>query len=196
MSTERIQRQFHESAELQLTALDALGAPIAAAIDAMFAALANGGRILACGDGVSAADAQRFAAALVGRFERERPGLPALALAGDGPMLAAGGPAQRDEVFARQVRAQGHGDDNILLAVCVDGEAPSIVAAIEAAHEREMIVVALTGAGGGRVGRTLVDTDIHICMPVQRHARIHELHLLTIHCLCDGIDAMLLGEED
>lgn len=195
MSIERIQRQFRESAELQLTALEALGTPIAAAVDAMFAALANGGRILACGDGASAADAQRFAAALVGRFERERPGLPAIALGGEGPMMTAGGLGQGDEVFARQVRALGQGDD-ILLAACADGEAPSIVAAVQAAHEREMIVVALTGAGGGSVSQALVDTDIHICAPAQRHARIHELHLLTIHCLCDGIDAMLLGEED
>jgi D-sedoheptulose 7-phosphate isomerase len=195
MSIERIQRQFRESAELQLTALDALGVPIAAAIDAMFATLANGGKILTCGDGVCASDAQRFAAALVGRFERERPGLPALALANDDSMRALGGTQAHDEVFARQVRSLGHGDD-ILLAISVHDEAPALVAAIDAAHEREMIVVALTGAGGGPLSQSLTDTDIHICVPAQRHARVHELQLLTIHCLCDGIDAMLLGEED
>ncbi|WP_323073093.1 SIS domain-containing protein [Mycetohabitans endofungorum] len=195
MSIERIQRQFRESAELQLTALDALGVPIAAAIDAMFATLANGGKILACGDGACASDAQRFAAALVGRFERERPGLPALALANDDSMRALGGTQAHDEVFARQVRSLGHGDD-ILLAIGVHDEAPALVAAIDAAHEREMIVVALTGAGGGPLTQSLTDIDIHICVPAQRHARVHELQLLTIHCLCDGIDAMLLGEED
>lgn len=195
MSIERIQRQFRESAELQLTALEALGAPIAAALDAMFMVLANGGRILTCGDGVSAIEAQRFAAALVGRFERERPGLPALALDTSGPMLVAGGPALCDEVFARQVRAQGHSDD-ILFAISVDGNAPSIIAAIEAAHEREMIVIALSGTDGGCLSQTLIETDIHIPVPAQRHARIYELHLLTIHCLCDGIDAMLLGDEN
>lgn len=195
MSIERVQRQFRESAELQLIALDALGAPIAAAIDAMFATLANGGRILACGDGACASDAQRFATALVGRFERERPGLPALALANDDAMRACGGAQLRDDVFARQVRALGHGDD-ILLAISAHGDALTLIAAIEAAHEREMIVIALTGADGGQVSQSLADTDIHICVPAQRRARIHELQLLTIHCLCDGIDAMLLGEED
>ncbi|KAG0184572.1 hypothetical protein DFQ28_010894 [Apophysomyces sp. BC1034] len=159
----------------------------------MFAAFENGGRILACGD--SAGDAQRFAAALVGYFERERPGLPAIALANDGSMRAGGGVQARDDVFARQVRALGHGDD-ILLVISAHDATPALVAAVGAAHEREMIVVALTGAGGGQLSQSLVDTDIHICVPAQRHARVHELQLLTIHCLCDGIDAMLLGEED
>jgi D-sedoheptulose 7-phosphate isomerase len=195
MSIDRIQRQFRESAELQLTALDALGAPIAAAVDAMFATLANGGRILACGEGACASDAQRFAAALVGRFERERPGLPALALANDDAMRACGGVQTRDEVFARQVRSLGHSDD-ILLAIGSDDAAPALLAAIDAAHEREMIVVVLSGAAGGPLSQSLVDTDIHISVPAQRLARVHELQLLTIHCLCDGIDALLLGEED
>ncbi|MEJ2769680.1 SIS domain-containing protein [Mycetohabitans sp. B46] len=195
MSIERIQRQFRESAELQLTALDALGVPIAAAIDAMFATLANGGKILACGDGACMLDAQRFAAALVGRFERDRPGLPALALANDDLMRASGGTQAYDEVFARQLRSLGHSDD-ILLAIAGHDDAPALVAAVDAAHEREMIVVALTGAGGGSLSQALLDTDIHIFVPAQRQARVHELQLLTIHCLCDGIDAMLLGEED
>lgn len=141
MSIERIQRQFRESAELQLTALDALGVPIAAAIDAMFATLANGGKILACGDGACMLDAQRFAAALVGRFERDRPGLPALALANDDLMRASGGTQAYDEVFARQLRSLGHSDD-ILLAIAGHDDAPALVAAVDAAHEREMIVVA------------------------------------------------------
>jgi D-sedoheptulose 7-phosphate isomerase len=195
MLIERIRRQFQESAELQSAAFDALGTPIAAAIDAMFAALANGGRIFACGNGSSASDAQRFASALIGRFERERPGLPALALSAS-PM-ASGAANDPDQLFAQQVRALGHAGD-VLLAIVPEGPAPNVLAAIDEAHAREMVVVALTGdgaAGGAVIAQALSDMDIQIGVPAQRVARIHELHLLTIHCLCDGIDAMLLGDD-
>jgi D-sedoheptulose 7-phosphate isomerase len=196
MSVERIQQHFRDSAEATLTALEALSAPIAAAIDTMFTALANGNRILVCGNGASAADAQRFAAGLIDRFERERPGLPAIALTTDSSVLTAIGSSDEtfDQIFAKQVRALGQPGD-VLLAISANGGAANVVAAIDDAHEREMIVIALTGNGGARVAETLFDTDIHLCVPSERTARIHEVHLLTIHSLCDGIDAMLLGED-
>jgi D-sedoheptulose 7-phosphate isomerase len=199
MSVERIQQHFRDSAALQLEALDVLSMPIAAAVDTMFGALANGNKILACGNGASATDAQRFAAQLTARFERERPGLPAIALTADCAVLTAlaeDGPYE--DVYARQVRALGHAGD-VLLAVTATGDSANVLAAIAEAHEREMVVIALTGngggKGGGKIGAALGDTDIPICVPSERPARIHELHLLTIHCLCDGIDAMLLGED-
>ncbi|MDR3099963.1 MAG: phosphoheptose isomerase [Paraburkholderia sp.] len=195
MSVERIQQHFRDSAALKLAAMEALAVPIAAAVDTMFAALANSNKILACGNGGSAADAQHFAAELIGRFERERPGLPALALTTDASVLTAlANDYAYDQVFARQVRALGQPGD-VLLAITTSGNSANVLAAIEEAHEREMIVIALTGKGGGTVNDALADTDIHLCVPSERTARIQEVHLLTIHCLCDGIDAMLLGDD-
>jgi D-sedoheptulose 7-phosphate isomerase len=195
MSVERIQQHFRDSAAVKLAAVETLALPIAAAIDTMFGALANGSRILACGNGGSAADAQHFAAELIGRFERERPGLPAVALTTDASVLTAlANDYAYDEIFARQIRALGQPGD-VLLAITTSGNSANVLAAIEAAHEREMVVVALTGNGGGNANGVLTDLDIHICVPSERTARIQEVHLLTVHCLCDGIDAMLLGEE-
>ncbi|KXU89931.1 MULTISPECIES: phosphoheptose isomerase [Paraburkholderia] len=195
MSVERIQQHFRDSAAVKLEALETLSMPIAAAIDTMFAALANGNRILACGNGGSAADAQHFAAELIGRFERERPGLPAIALSTDTSVLTAiANDYSFEQIYAKQVWALGQPGD-VLLAITTSGNSANVLAAIEAAHEREMIVVALTGKGGGRAQEVLSDTDIHVCVPSDRTARIQEVHLLTIHCLCDGIDAMLLGED-
>lgn len=194
MSVERIQQHFRESAAVKLEALEALSMPIAAAVDTMFAALANGNKIIACGHGGSAVGAQHFAAGLIGRFERERPGLPALALSGDAPAFCGTDDDSFDQVFAKQVRALGQPGD-VLLAISASGNAAPVLAAIHDAHEREMVVVALTGDGGGRVHDVLTDTDIPVCVPSTRTARIHEVHLLTIHCLCDGIDAMLLGDD-
>jgi D-sedoheptulose 7-phosphate isomerase len=195
MSVERIQQQFRDSAALTQEALDALAVPIAAAVDTLFGALANGSKILVCGNGGSAADAQRFAAHLIGCFERERPGLPAIALTTDTSILTAiGNDYAFEQIFSNQVRALGHTGD-VLLAISASGNSVNVLAAIQEAHEREMIVIALTGAGGGAMTDVLADTDIHICVPSERTARIQEVHLLTIHCLCDGIDAMLLGED-
>ena len=195
MSVERIQQHFRESAALKLEALDALSMPIAAAIDTMFSALANGNRIFACGNGAGAADAQRFAAQLTAGFERERPSLPAIALTADSTVLTAlGAGGAFDSVYAKQLRALGHAGD-VLLVVASQGAEANLLEVIAEAHEREMFVIALTGNGGGNVGAALAETDIQICVPSQRAARIHEVHLLAIHCLCDGIDAMLLGED-
>ncbi|UXU88064.1 SIS domain-containing protein [Burkholderia sp. S-53] len=193
MSVERIQQQFRDSAALHAEAADALSLPIAAAVDAMFAALANGNKIVACGDGPSAAAAHYLAVSLVGGFERERPGLPAIALATDASQAGLAG-AAAEQLFAQQVRVLGQTGD-ILLLLDPTGASPRVLAAIDEAHEREMTVVALTGGNGHTVAAALSDTDIPISVPAVRAARIHEVHLLTIHCLCDGIDAMLLGED-
>jgi D-sedoheptulose 7-phosphate isomerase len=195
MSVERIQQHFRDSAAVKLEALETLAVPIAAAVDALFGAVANGSKILVCGNGGSAADAQHFAAGLIGRFERERPGLPAIALTTDSSILTAiGNDYAFEEIFSKQVRALGQAGD-VLLAISTSGNSVNVLAAIQEAHEREMIVIALTGKGGGVIAEVLAETDIHLCVPSERTARIQEVHLLTIHCLCDGIDAMLLGDE-
>ncbi|KMQ80048.1 Phosphoheptose isomerase [Candidatus Burkholderia pumila] len=195
MSVERIQQQFRDSASLTLEALNALAVPIAAAIDTLFGAFANGSKILVCGNGGSVADAQRFASHLIGCFERERPGLPAIALTTDMSILTSiGNDYAFEQIFSNQVRALGQAGD-VLLAISASDNSVNVLAAIQEAHKREMIVIALTGQGGGAVTDVLADTDIHICAPAERTARAQEVHLLTIHCLCDGIDAMLLGED-
>ena len=192
----RISQHFGDSAQTKLDAVELLAAPIAQAAEMMVASLVSNGRILACGNGGSAADAQHFAAELVGRFEMERQGLAAIALTTDTSIMTAvandyGYPA----VFERQVRALGQSND-VLLAISTSGHSPSIIEAIRAAHDNEMSVVALTGKGGGKVGEILRDTDVHICVPAERTARIQEVHLLTVHCLCDAIDCMLLGVDE
>ncbi|PCE30875.1 SIS domain-containing protein [Burkholderia ubonensis] len=194
MSVERIQQHFRDSAALHVEAGDALSLPIAAAVDAMFAALANGNKIVACGDGPSAAAAHYLAVSLVGGFERERPGLPAIALATDVSHAGLTGALAPDQLFAQQVRVLGQTGD-ILLVLDPTGASPRVLAAVGEAHEREMTVVALTGGSSLALAAALSDTDILISVPAERAARIHEIHLLTIHCLCDGIDAMLLGED-
>lgn len=192
----RIGQHFEDSARTKLEALELLAAPIAGAIETMVGALVNNGRILACGNGGSAGDAQHFAAELVGRFEAERQGLAAIALTTDSSILTAvGNDYSFDLVFARQVQALGQPGD-VLLAISTSGNSGNVIEAIRAAHEHDMRVVALTGRNGGRIGEMLKDDDIHICVPAQRTARIQETHLLTIHCLCDGIDCLLLGVEE
>ena len=192
----RIGQQFADSAQTKLDASEMLAAPIAEAAEAMVGSLLGNGKILACGNGGSAADAQHFAAELVGRFEMERQGLAAIALTTDSSiMTAVANDYGYNTVFERQVRALGHPGD-VLLAISTSGNSPSILEAIAAAHDNEMRVVALTGKGGGQISKLLRDTDIHICVPSDRTARIQEVHLLTIHCLCDGIDCLLLGAEE
>jgi D-sedoheptulose 7-phosphate isomerase len=195
MNTQRILSHFHESAELKIHAAPILAAPIEAAIELMFQALSNGNKILACGNGGSAADCQHFAAELVGRFERERLPLPGLALTTDTSILTAvGNDYNYTQIFAKQVQAFGQAGD-ILLALSTSGNSANVIAAIDAALERDMRVVALTGKGGGAIGKALTDADVHICVPHDRTARIQEVHLLVIHCLCDGIDVALFGGD-
>ena len=192
----RISQHFTDSAQTKIDAIEMLAAPLAGATELMVATLVNNGKILACGNGGSAADAQHFAAELVGRFEMERQGLAAIALTTDTSiMTAVANDYGYEAVFEKQVRALGQPGD-VLLAISTSGNSESVVAAIHAAHDNDVHVVALTGKGGGEIGGLLRDTDIHICVPNERTARIQEVHLLTIHCLCDSIDCLLLGVEE
>ncbi|MCB1888432.1 MAG: phosphoheptose isomerase [Rhodocyclaceae bacterium] len=192
----RIARQFNDSAETKRSAGELMATVIADAVGLMTNSLMNNGKILACGNGGSAADAQHFAAELVNRFEMERPPLAAIALTTDSSTLTSIANDYRfEEVFSKQVRALAHAGD-VLLAISTSGNSPNVIEAIHAAHEREAHVVALTGRGGGAIGEMLRDGDVHLCVPADRTARIQEVHLLTLHCLCDGIDCLLLGVEE
>lgn len=192
----RVTHEFDESVAAKQAATEDLAGPIAEGIEMMVNCLTNGGKVLACGNGGSAADCQHFAAELVGRFERERPGLAAIALTTDTSALTAiANDYSYEEVFSKQVAAIGQPGD-ILLAISTSGNSGNVLMAMEAARQREMTIIALTGKGGGRMGEMLGEGDVHICVPHKRTARIQEIHLLSIHCLCDGIDAILLGDED
>ncbi|HTL25454.1 MAG TPA: phosphoheptose isomerase [Burkholderiales bacterium] len=191
----RIAAHFSESASLKLEASKALAGPIARSVEMMTAALAAGGKILACGNGGSAADAQHFAAELVNRFEAERPPLAAVALTTDTSTLTSiANDYDYLQVFEKQLRAIGRRGD-VLLAISTSGNSPNVLAAIGAAHELGIGVVALTGRGGGKIGAALAPADAHICVPHPRTARVQEVHLLAIHCICDGIDFQLFGAK-
>ncbi len=195
MNIQRIISHFHESAELKIHAATVLAQPIAHAVELMFSALSNGNKILACGNGGSAADCQHFAAELVGRFERERFPLPAMALTTDTSiMTAVGNDYSYKEIFSKQVQAFGQAGD-ILLAISTSGNSANVLAAVEAALEREMRIVLLTGKDGGALAKMLTDADVNICVPHTRTARIQEVHLVTIHAICDGIDVALFGGD-
>ena len=191
----RISENFSESAHLKLQAMDALARPIASAAERMVQCLKNDGKIMSCGNGGSAADSQHFAAELVNRFEKERPALAGLALTTDTSTLTSiANDYDYDQVFSKQVRALGDAGD-LLLAISTSGNSRNVIAAIRAAHECRVSVVALTGRNGGKMAEVLRPDDIHICVPAQSTARIQEVHLLTLHCLCDAIDCLLLGVE-
>jgi D-sedoheptulose 7-phosphate isomerase len=195
MIRQRTLHHFQESAQLKTEAAAVLAGPIEAAVELMFTALSNGNKIMACGNGGSAADSQHFAAELVGRFERERLPLPAMALTTDSSiMTAVGNDYSFKEIFSKQVQAFGQNGD-VLLAFSTSGNSENVLAAIDVALERDMRVVAMTGKGGGKIGKILTEADVHICVPHERTARIQEVHLLAIHCICDGIDVALFGED-
>ncbi|GBG03825.1 phosphoheptose isomerase [Azospira sp. I13] len=192
----RISHHFQDSAQTKLDAVELLAAPIAQAVETMVGCLVNDGKILACGNGGSAADAQHFAAELVGRFEAERQELAAIALTTDSSILTAiANDYAYNVIFAKQVRALGRSGD-VLLAISTSGNSGNVIEAIQAAHDADMRVVALTGKGGGKIGEMLREGDVHLCVPAERTARIQEVHLLSIHCICDGIDCLLLGVEE
>jgi D-sedoheptulose 7-phosphate isomerase len=192
--TDRINKHFDDSAQTKLQAKAALAQPIADASRALVECLMSDGKILVCGNGGSAADAQHFAAELVNRFEIERPGLPAIALTTDSSVITSiANDYDFKLIFSKQVRALGMAGD-MLLAISTSGNSANVVEAILAAHERDMRVIALTGRGGGITGDVLGPGDLHICVESQSTARTQEVHLLVLHCLCDAIDHLLLGD--
>lgn len=191
----RINQHFTDSAQLKLQAMTQLAGPLARASERMAQCLINDGKILSCGNGGSAADAQHFSAELLNRFEIERPPLAAIALSTDTSTLTSiANDYHYNEVFSKQVRALGRSGD-LLLAISTSGNSPNVIEAIHAAHDRQMGVIALTGKQGGKMASLLRPDDVHICVPAERTARIQEVHLLCLHCMCDSIDCILLGAE-
>jgi D-sedoheptulose 7-phosphate isomerase len=189
----RVSEQFSESIAAKETAHAALVEFIAAGGLLMGHSLQNDGKILSCGNGGSAGDAQHFSSELLNRFERERPGLPAIALTTDSSTLTSiANDYAYEDIFAKQVRALGR-DGDILLAISTSGNSENVNRAITAAHERGVRIVALSGRNGGKMAELLNADDVEIRVPAERTARIQEVHLLTIHCLCDLIDNYLFG---
>jgi len=196
MLEQRIQQHVFASADLKYAAAEILSRPIAEAVSAVVGCITAGGKVLACGNGGSASDAQHFAAEFIGRFERERPGLAAIALTTDSSILTAiGNDYDFNAIFSKQVQALGQPGD-VLLAITTSGNSANVLAAVEAAHAKEMTVIALTGRQGGKMNALLSETDVHICVPHERTARIQEVHILALHCICDAVDLQLLGEQE
>jgi D-sedoheptulose 7-phosphate isomerase len=194
--TARAAALFEASIDAKRAALPVLCEPLARAAELIVGRLLAGGKVLSCGNGGSAADAQHFASEMLNRFERERPGLPAIALTTDSSTLTSiANDYAFEQVFAKQVRALGQPGD-VLLAISTSGGSPNVLAAVATAHEQDMAVVALTGRDGGRLPAALRDGDVEVRVPSDSTARVQEVHLLSIHCLCDLIDAQLLGPGD
>ncbi len=191
--TERIKMLFNDSIQTKIEALPLLIQPIETAAELIVARLLDGGKILSCGNGGSAGDAQHFSSEMINRFERERPGLPAIALTTDSSTLTSiANDYDYSKVFARQIEALGQPTD-LLLAISTSGNSANIMAAIKSAHERDMAVVALTGRNGGEAAKLLQSSDVELRVAADSTARIQEVHLLIIHCLCDLVDQQLLG---
>ena len=187
----RVSAHFAESARLKLAAVEEMNAPLVRGIELMVDALRQGGKILSCGNGGSAADAQHFAAELVNRFERERPPLAAIALSTDTSGLTSiANDYAYQQVFSKPLRAFGKRGD-VLLGISTSGNSGNVIEAIQAAHELGIRVIALTGNGGGKMAGLMREDDVQLCVPHKTTARIQEVHLLCIHCQCDGIDTLL-----
>jgi|TARA_R110002020_G_scaffold250029_3_gene464147 D-sedoheptulose 7-phosphate isomerase len=192
----RIRQLFTDSIETKTRAMDVLGPSIEQASQLMVNCLLNEGKILACGNGGSAGDAQHFSSELLNRFERERPSLPALALTTDSSTITSiANDYSYDEIFSKQIRALGQPGD-VLLAISTSGNSGNVLQAIQAAHDRDMLVVCLSGRDGGAMASLLLPEDAEIRVPARSTARIQEVHLLAIHCLCDLIDRQLFGSEE
>lgn len=191
---ERIRHNFDESLSTISACAGTLAEPLAAAAQCIIDALLAGNKVLACGNGGSAADAQHFTSELLNRFVAERPPLPAVALTADNATLTAiANDYHYDQVFAKQVTALGQPGD-VLLVLTTSGNSKNVLRAIEAAHEREMHCIALSGRDGGKLSQMLYEGDIDVCVPASSTARIQEVHKIAIHCLCDVIDSHLLGQ--
>jgi len=192
---DRVKQLFNASIETKIRSLELLTEPVLHAADAMVKSLLSDGKILACGNGGSAGDSQHFSAEMLNRFERERPPLPAIALTTDTSTLTSiSNDYSYNEVFSKQVRALGRSGD-VLLAISTSGNSQNVIEAMKVAQQRGLPIVALTGKNGGAMREMLRDTDVEICVPSNVTARIQEVHLLVIHCLCDLIDTQLFGGE-
>jgi len=185
---QRVKQNFAESIQVKTEALQTLQPLLAQAGKLLVNRLFHGAKILSCGNGGSAADAQHFSSEMLNRFEKERQGLPAIALTTDSSTLTSiANDYDYSKIFARQICALGHPGD-VLLAISTSGNSANIISAIQAAQEQGMLVIALTGQQGGEIRSLIRQQDIEICVPTERTARIQEVHLLCIHCLCDLID--------
>jgi len=190
---ERIISHFEESITVKQQAITTLVPQIEQAVQVMVKVLNNRGKILSCGNGGSAGDSQHFSAELLNRFEMERPGLAAIALTTDSSTLTSiANDYAYEQIFSKQVLALGN-DGDCLLAISTSGNSPNVVQAVQAAQEKNMQVIAMTGCSGGDISQILSTNDIEIRVPSDRTARIQEVHLVVIHCLCDGIDQALFG---
>ncbi len=191
---ERVRQHFNDSIQTKTAAINVLVEPITQASEIMVQCLLAGHKILSCGNGGSAADAQHFSSEMLNRFEVERPSLPAFALTTDTSTITSiANDYSYNDIFAKQIRALGQAGD-ILLAISTSGNSTNVIHAIQAAHDRNMIIVALTGREGGSMTSLMNPEDVEICVPAQSTARIQETHLLVIHCLCDLIDQQLFGQ--
>lgn len=196
MLEQRIQQQFFESADLQVQAADSLARPLADAVHAVVGCITAGGKLMVCGSGGSAADAQHLAAQFVGRFERERPGLAALAVGADSVLAQSlARESGMQDVLAKQVQALGLPGD-VLLALAPGGDDEAVISAVQAAHGKEMTVIAFTGRHAPGLAAELMETDVQVAVPHDRAARIREVHVLALHCLCDALDVQLMGEQE
>lgn len=196
MLEQRIQQQFFEGADLQVQAADTLARPLADAVHAVLGCITAGGKLMVCGSGASVADAQHLAAQFVGRFERERPGLAALALGTDSVLTQAlARESGVQDVLAKQVQALGLPGD-VLLVLAPAGDDEAVIAAVQAAHGKEMTVIAFTGRLAPGLAAELMETDVQVAVPHDRAARIREVHVLALHCLCDAVDVQLMGEQE
>ena len=195
-TTQRVKNNFLESIQIKTESLDNLAPIIAEAARAMANSLLNNHKILACGNGGSAADAQHFSAEMLNRFEMERPGLPAIAITTDSSTLTSiANDYQYADIYSKQIRALGQKDD-VLLAISTSGKSHNVIHALDAAHDINMLVIALTGKDGGEIRSMLNNNDFEICVPTKSTARIQEVHIMIIHSLCDLIDLQLLGQDN
>ena len=194
-TVQRVKNNFLESIQIKTESLEKLAPRIADAAGVMASCLLDNHKIMACGNGGSAADAQHFSSEMLNRFEMERPGLPAIALTTDSSTLTSiANDYQYADIYSKQILALGQKQD-ILLAISTSGESDNIIHAIDAAHDRNMIVIALTGKDGGQIRDLVNANDIEICVPAKSTARIQEVHIMIIHSLCDLIDLQLLGQD-